>query len=58
MIQARIKPHFSKSQYSNSTMLDGYDLVVEGGKTLHFTTREAAKQYAASKGYKLVYSGK
>jgi len=59
MKRARIKPRVVKSQYSReASLLDGYNLVVEGGATTHFKTREAAAQYAASKGYKLVYSGR
>ena len=57
MLRARIRPRFARSQYSNAkSLVDGYDLIIEGKPALNFATREAAKKYAISKGYKLAYS--
>jgi len=55
MRAARIKPVYTKSQYSKQpNMLDYYLLVVEGGERRRFPTREVAVQYAADRGYRLL----
>ncbi len=58
MTRARIVPNFVRSQYSKAqSLLDGFNLIIEGDVTRRFSTREAAETYASSHNLTLVYSG-
>ena len=53
-MRARIKPEFSKSQYSKEeTLLAGFTLTIENGQVLHFKTRSEAEAHAEAEGYTL-----
>ena len=53
-MKARIKPEFSKSQYSERrSLVTGYTLTTEDGQVLHFSTRPQAEAHAKAEGYTL-----
>ena len=58
MKRARIVPKIVQSQYSQTpTLLDGFNLIIEGSITLHFPARGAAEAYASAHNITLAYSG-
>ena len=57
--RARIVPNIVRSQYSQQpNMLDGFNLIIKDGRKLHFSSREAAIQYADDHNFKLVYTSR
>lgn len=53
-MRARIKPRFTKSQYSKTqNLLDGFYLITEDGQEFHFKSRSQAQDFARQEDYEL-----